>query len=657
MADIDWNALALATIAANAAAASAAASAQPKFGDETSMYSFAMSQAGISNSYITQLGIAASGLAPPVITPVFPVGPAAPAVSVPTAPSVTPIVWAAPAPPPIFTSTLDTTGVFPVLSALPPVLTFPAPPSFTVVAPDAPAVNLPTKYPTLSVTLPTAPSLMSLSTYTYQGGNLPVIDATIPTLQLIAPSLIPYTAPKLPYSDALLSTVQATLMDRIKSGTNTGLPPEIEQALWDRAREKEMIASSDAIAELERMESLGYAFPPGVYINARLKIQTDMGYKSIGLSREISITQAQLIQKTITEAIGQAVDVEKMLVDYTNKIEQLTFESCKYATEAGIEIYNAQVKKYEALLEGYKAKIAYFDAQVREQEAAVKIYETEVQAEKLKSDMNTALVQQYEISAKVAEINVNIYKAELSALELQANIQKIIVEIYGEQVKAYGAKVNAFTSQVEAYRAQTQSAQTQEQVYKTQVDAYAAQVEAVKAQIEAKIDVLKANVAGNGAAWEGYKGTVVALAEQAKAISMGNSATAEIYKSVVSGTSTYNETLTKQWNVTLEQAERVAEVGVSAAKANAELYMTTRSLALDASKVGAQVSAQMGSAAIGAINWSTHYTYGDNKSTSTQTSQNTSTTFGQSHSENIGTTTNTNQNYVYEYIDQHIESA
>jgi hypothetical protein len=521
----------------------------------------------------------------------------------------------------------------------------------------SPAINLPSKYPSLSVNMPTAPNLMSLSTYTYQGGNLPVIDATIPTLQLVAPSLIPYTAPKLPYSDALLSTVQATLIDRIKSGTNTGLPPEIEQALWDRSREKEMIASSDAIAELERMEALGYAFPPGVYMNARLKIQTDMGYKSMGLSREVSITQAQLIQKTISESISQAVDVEKMMVDYTNKVEQLTFESCKYATEAGIEIYNAQVKQYEVLVEAYKAKIAYFDAQIREQEAAVKIYQTEIEAEKLKSDMNTALVQQYEIMAKVAEINVDIYKAELSAIEIQANIQKIIVEIYGEQVKAYGANVNAFTAQVEAYRAQIQAAQTQEQVYKTQVDAYASQVEAVKAQIEAKVDVLKANVAGNGVAWEGYKALAIAMSEKAKATAEGNTAVSEIYRSVVSGTSGYNETLTKQWNVALEQAERVAEVGVSAAKANAELYMTTRSLALDASKVGATVNAQMGSAAIGAMNWSTHYTYGQNQSSSTQVSTSTQT----SNNTNTSTATNTNKNNqisnVIEEIYQEIKSV
>ena len=628
------------------------ANSRTPLGDSSSIFAFAKDEANAANGYISQLGLMARALVPPVINPQFPVGYVPPAISVPPAPGVTPIVWSAPAAPPIFNTALDITGKMPEFDTLPPVIVFPTPPTpFSGDAPTSPTVNLDFVFPTLSITLPTAPTLMSLSTYTYAGPNLPTIDATIPELKLVAPSLVPYQAPKLPYSDTLLTQVQTTLMDRIKTGKNTGLPPEVEQALWDRAREKEMIASSDAIAELERMESLGYAFPPGVYVDARLKVQTDMGYKSMGLSREISITQAQLIQKTIVDAINSAVDVEKMLVDYTNKVEQLTFESCKYATEAGISIYNAQVKQYEVLVEAYKAKLAYFEAQVREQEAAVKIYQIEIEAEKLKSDMNTALVTQYEVMAKVASINVDIYKAEIEAIKIKADTQKIIVEVFGEEVKAYVAQINAFTAQVEAYRAGMMAVQTQEEVYKTQVQAYTALVEATKAQIEVKVDVMKANVSANMAAWDGYKALTVSLGEQARAISEGNQSVAAIYHATVQGTSAYNETLTKQWNVAIDQAERVTEIGVSAAKANAELFMTTRSLALDASKVGAQVSAQMGSAAIGAINWSTHYSYGDT----------TSKTEGKSESKSDTSSKAENHSYqdstIYEYISQDITSA
>ena len=602
----------------------------PMFGDSSAMFAFAMGEASVSNDYIRQLGVASAALVPPTITPQFPVGYIPPAISIPAVPATQQIIWTVPATPSIFSGTIDITGVIPEFDTLPPVVNMPTPPSaFTQVVPPTPGVDLNFKYPDLSVTLHTPPDLLSLDTYQFNGVNLPVIDATIPQLTLVAPTLVPYKAPTLPYSDTLMDTVRAVLIDRIKNGTNTGLPPAVEQALWDRAREREMIASADAIAELERMEALGYAFPPGVYTNARLKIQTDMGYTTAGLSREVAIKQAELIQKTISESIGQAVEVEKIVVDYANHVEQLMFESCKYATEAGISIYNSQIKSYEATVEAYKAKIAYFDAQVREQEAAVNIYRTEVEAEKLKSDMNTALVHQYETMAKVAEINVDIYKAELEGIRLKADTQKIIVEIFGEQIKAYVAQVNAYTSQVEAYRAQLQGIQTQEQIYKTEVEAYSTLVGAAKAQIDARVDVLKANATSNATAWEGYKALVSAQAEQARAIALSNTSVADIYRAQTSGLSAYNETLTKQWNVSLEQAERVAEVGVSAAKANAELYMTTRSLALDAAKVGAQVSAQLGAAGVSAINWSTHYSYGlsnsvgvnENISSQTSTSQ------------------------------------
>ena len=93
----------------------------------------------------------------------------------------------------------------------------------------------------------------------------------------------------------------------------------------------------------------------------------------------------------------------------------------------------------------------------------------------------------------------------------------------------------------------------------------------------------------------------------------------------------------------LDQAQRVTEIGIQAAKANAELYMTTRSLAIDAAKVGAQVSAQLGAAAINTINWSTSYSNAMSSSTSKATS--TSQSVSQSISSSNSTSVNTNYNY------------
>ena len=76
------------------------------------------------------------------------------------------------------------------------------------------------------------------------------------------------------------------------------------------------------------------------------------------------------------------------------------------------------------------------------------------------------------------------------------------------------------------------------------------------------------------------------------------------YKAQVQGVSSYNDTLTKQWQAVLDQNQRTSEIGNSVAKANAELAVTARSMSTDAAKVSAQVFGQLGAAAIGAVNYS-----------------------------------------------------
>ena len=167
------------------------------------------------------------------------------------------------------------------------------------------------------------------------------------------------------------------------------------------------------------------------------------------------------------------------------------------------------------------------------------------------------------------------------------------------------------------------------------MQAYGATVEAAVKQVEARIREFEGRLKQKEQEWEGYKAAASAESSRAQAIAASNQSAAEVYKGTIQGLTSYNETLTKQWQVTYDQAQRTVEIGVSAAKANSELYMTTRSLALDAAKVGAQVSAQLGAAALNAINWSSSYSNAISDSTSNSTSTATNV--------NINTNTNITQ--------------
>lgn len=570
-----------------------------------------------AENYIENLALITSTLTPPTITPVFPTPDAAPAPATASQPSMQTVVWTAPALPVAFSGSLQIADLMPApFDDEPPLLAFPvAPSAFSSPAPDAPGVNLQFDYPDLEVNLPAPPALFSLQTYAFAGVTLPDAPSSeVPLLTVAAPTVTLYT-PGDSYTSALLTSVQTSLADRINNG-GTGLSAAVETAIWDRGREREYRQQRDSLLELERMESLGFAFPPGVYLDARLKIITETNYTIAGVSREIMIKQAELELQNVLEALKTATQLEGQLLTYTNMVEQRLFESAKFATEAGIEIYNAQVRAYAAYLDAYKMKVTIYEAQVRGQMALVEVYRAEIAAEEAKAQINTALVNQYRIQADVALSAVEIYKAQIGVIQTRAEVEKIKVQTFGEQVRAYTAQIGAYTAGVEGYRASIQAEGVKQEAFKSSVQAYAAQVDAAAKQAEARIEEFKGLLSAKTQEWEAYKSAYQGEAARAQAINASNSTAAETYRATVQGLSAYNDVLTKQWQVALDQAERVAEVGLSAAKSNAELYMTTRSLALDAAKVGAQVSAQLGAASLNAVSWSQSYSTGNSYSAS-----------------------------------------
>jgi hypothetical protein len=607
-------------------------------GNPAGISAYADMQTDAANVYLLSLGAATAGLAPPVITPEFPTGPATPAISIVPPPTMTEVIWTAPDAPADFTENLDVDSFMPepFTEEAPELFFGTAPAEFVLPVPDAPGVNMDFEMPELVVDLPARPDLLAISISKFGGMNLPVFDVEAPELELVAPSIREYV-PGAQYTSALLTELQTTLLDRITTG-GTGLTQEVENAIWDRGREREARSKQAAIEELDKMEGLGYAFPPGQYLDARVKIATETDYAERGHSREVMIKSAELMLDNVKHAITTATSLEGDLIQYSNAVEQRLFDASKYATEAGVAIYNAKVQAYGALVDAYRGRIQAFEAQIRGEIAKVEAYKAEVDAENAKAQVNRALVDQYQAEITAALSNVEVFKARIDAVRVRAEIEKTKVEIYGEQVRGYVAQVNAYTAGVEGFRARIQAEASKQDAFTSKVNAYRAQVEATSKVIDSRIAAYRGKLDAFVAKWEGYKSAYQGEAARAQAYSALNSSKAEAYRAQVTGTAAYNDTLTKQWQSAIDQAQRVSEIGVNAAKANAELYMTTRSLALDAAKVGAQVSAQLGAAAINTINWST--SYNNSKSVSQATSASTSVSSNTSSSNSVSTNYN-----------------
>lgn len=641
------------------------------WGDPSYMFYASQQLVGLAEAYINQLTAIAAGIVPPNINVSFPAMPTPPVPGTVQTPPLQTVTWTVPTQPQPFNQQIDLSGIIiPPFTGTAPTLDFgTAPPPFSGTVPEAPTTNLNFVYPTVSLTLPDPPQLLSLDTVNFPTIVIPPFNVTVPTFTAVEPGPFNYT-PSALYTSKLLTDLEEDLDLAITTGEYTPLNQQAQQALWDAGREREYKQQTAALAELNRMKALGYDIPPSIFADSKIKIQTETNYTLVGLSREITAKRAELQLMNVVKARENATALEGQLITYANATAQRAFEAAKYATEAGIALYNAKVQAYTAALEGYKAQVMVYDAQIKGIMAQVQVLQAQIEYEKAKADINTSIVKQYETEVQAQLAVLQIYKTQVEIIQTQAQVEKLKVDIYGAEIQAFVGQINAYTAQVEAYKAGIEAQATIEQAYKTSVDAYSAEVNASVAQINARVAVFHSQVEAYQAQLSGYDSAIKGMVGEAQAAAAFNTATAEVFKAQVAAMTSYNEVLTKQWQAVMNEQAQITQIAVTAAKANGDLYIAARGLSLDASKVGAQVCAQLGAAALGAISWHNSSQWssnmqssdGDNITVSTGFNTNTTTasttghTNSNNNSTNISSNSSNSQNYSQNFNQSYTQS-
>lgn len=477
-----------------------------------------------------------------------------------------------------------------------PTTSFPAAPSLSIgsvpTIPSVASISVPAA-PT--VTLPSAPSLLSLNIPTFGGvdlheGFLANFD-NIPTLTLVEPTPYSYSlGPE--YASTLLSTLKATLNARMAGGT--GLDPSVEQAIWDRARSRETETALANEADILRTsEALGFSLPPGV-VAAQIR-EAQQGYfaKLSGLSRDIAIKQAELEQENLKQTIDAGMALESKLIDYSYQLERLTFEAAKEQADNAIQIHNARIEQYKALLSVYPIYAEVFKTLISAELAKVDVFKALISAEQAKADINKTLVDEYKTMVEASMAQVDIYRAEVDGAKALVEIEGLKINAAGEQIRAYVAQVNAETAKVEVYKAGIEAEMSKVQVYKVKADAFAAEAGVQIELARVGISSFDAQIRAKSLEWDGYKSKLEVAKYKMQGIIQGNELLIAKYRTEGDlGVAQYGSAV-KRWEVQLKDYEAGKMAMIQTAKINGDLAMHAASVRADSAKTGAQVYAQL----------------------------------------------------------------
>lgn len=452
-----------------------------------------------------------------------------------------------------------------------------------VTIPDAPDVQL-----------PDAPEFLALTTHSFGGVDLhedwlSKLDQ-VPELQLLEPA--PFEFKRAPgYASQLLSQLQAMIAARIQGGT--GLNPAVEQAIWDRSRDRETKLAMAREQEVMRgAEALGFPLPSGVLAGQLADARREYHDKLSDLSRDIAIKQADLEQSNVKDAITQGLALEGQLMDQAMQLDRLSFEAAKAAADHGIAAHNAALEHYKVLLDAYRTYAMAYETVIKAEMNKVEVYKAMLQAEQTKAEINQSLVARYkaEIDGRMAA--VEIYKTRVQAAQTLVSLEQTRIQAGGEQIRAFVATLNAETSKVELYKARAQAEATKQDAYKSQVQAYSAYTGAQAERARVAIAQTQAKIAAKGLEWEGWRARLSAEVAKMDAAAKQSAILVDGYRVSAHAIEAQAASFMRRWEADIKQYEASTNISLQTAKINADVAIQTNNARLEAAKVGLTTSAQ-----------------------------------------------------------------
>jgi hypothetical protein len=422
-------------------------------------------------------------------------------------------------------------------------------PSFPSAPSPIDATGLPVRPTTGSIDVPVAPDVVmptmdaladiTLPDFTFP--TLPTFDDSTPTFYGVAPNTnVVWSEPT--YS----STVESDLLTRVRAmlAGGTGLPANVQQALFDQARSREAQTALEAEqGAFDSFAGKGFAMPPGMLVEAVRRAQEKSRLEQNALERELLAKAAQWEIENLRQAVTQGMAYETLLRNYFNNTATRSFELAKFRVESDIKLYDAEVAIFNARNQQLATLAQVFKIRV---DSVLDAFKTQlgalVEEAKLKGTLNEQAVRVLVARLDGVKQVVEIYKAKMQGAQTQAEVAKTVISGFAEDVRAYSAKVSAEKERWSAYSEQVRAAAEMGRSLEYEARAYEATVRGAEAKanikksyVDARIGALRESVAKFTSLVDAERSTVAASVQAMQANAAGFSADTQRYTAEIQG--------------------------------------------------------------------------------------------------------------------------
>jgi hypothetical protein len=362
-----------------------------------------------------------------------------------------------------------------------------APPRPDLLAIDIPAAPILDK--------PAFPSLEPITIPTFDFPTLPTFSSTAPEFEGTPVSNVLQWTER-PYAIEVLDEMIAKLRD-IWNGEN-GIPPAVENAMWERAAGREDLDTSRQVSQaMLDFSSRGFTEPPGM-LTARIDaIREESQIKKNALNREQTIKMAELQVENVRFACEQSVAAENVLVNIWNNTAQRQFEAARVQLDSQLALYNAQVALFNARQQAYATDAQVFRVRLEGELARIEVFKAQLEGEVARGQLNEQQVRIYAERVRALLTDVEVYKAVMEGASIQSDVNKNIIDGYRADIQAYAARIDADKSRFDAYDSRIKGELGKAQILDAEARGYASYVSGQSTVADIGIKRMEADIRKN----------------------------------------------------------------------------------------------------------------------------------------------------------------
>lgn len=495
----------------------------------------------------------------------------------------------------------------------------PARPDFDteIEMPDAPDLDLPEMDQLKTIDIPEFefPELPD-----FNGEPPSISDITVPEV------FINWSEPE--YESETLEVLAEYIKDGIQEG-GTGLPKDIEEALFNRARSRESRETTRAVQEaMNDWSARNFTMPPGMLVKQVATIREQGQLRASEINRDILVEASRMEIEQLRFLVQQGMALEQLTVNIFNNFANRLFEVARYNAESQMNVFNAQISLFNAQNESFKVLSDVYRIKLDGAIAKLTAYKAAIDAQVAVGQINEQYVQVYRAKMDAVLSNVEIYKAMVQGASVRADVIKNRFDAYRADVQAYSEQINAEKVKVEAYEAQIRGESTKASMFDTQARAYASTVQAVQAkadvkgkQIQLKMEAARVWIGKYQADLEAYKAELQANLSEVQQNTAAFGAEVEAWRATAGMEVSQAEMQSRYADMNTRTNIAFAEMQLKEYEAKMQKAIQEANIALESAKAMGQYTAQLAAGAMSAAHVSASISGSGSASTSFSNSQ------------------------------------